>query len=503
MTWPIPRRLTLNKEHEPDPLDQRKGPADDLPAQLPRWLVRATAWLCWGYLAVVVATWILLRFTGDRWWVATLMLFGPRWLCSLPIFFLVPLAAFVQRKLMRALAAAMIVVAFPILGFSIPWARAFAPAGYKVRLLTYNTLECAVPADALSALIREVQPDVVALQEYHPGAYTNVFRDWHVCQDGELLVAAQFPIKVRRITSSLQPPHVWPRTTMLECVVSTPVADFTVCNVHLPSPRYGLTAVVDRRTILSPSRRALLENETANRDAVSAIVAEANAESHSDRIVAGDFNMPTDSTLYQRDWSGYTNAFLATGWGLGYTLRASLQGWEFGARIDHVLMDGDWRPLRCWVGPNIGSDHLPVIADLIWQGRTLPAPVGKQRAKIDPTAPRAIPEEQPLPAPLPLTKDNLRTWTSTNGYKIEAEFLGVLSGTAKLKKANGTLVSVPITKLSTEDQEYIQHRSKVSAHHGQDLGAAVGEREQFYFWRERYCSNWRRWARRVALASAR
>lgn len=43
----------------------------------------------------------------------------------------------------------------------------------------------------------------------------------------------------------------------------------------------------------------------------------------------------------------------------------------------------------------------------------------------------------------------------------------------------------------------------VSAHHGQDLGAAVGEREQFYSWRERFCSNWRRRARRVALASAR
>ena len=46
----------------------------------------------------------------------------------------------------------------------------------------------------------------------------------------------------------------------------------------------------------------------------------------------------------------------------------------------------------------------------------------------------------------------------------------------------------------------------LSEHHDrQDLGGgwARGEREPFYFWRERFCSNWRRRARRVALASAR
>ena len=26
------------------------------------------------------------------------------------------------------------------------------------------------------------------------------------------------------------------------------------------------------------------------------------------------------------------------------------------------------RPRRCWVGPDVGSDHLPLIADLVWTG---------------------------------------------------------------------------------------------------------------------------------------
>jgi endonuclease/exonuclease/phosphatase (EEP) superfamily protein YafD len=35
-----------------------------------------------------------------------------------------------------------------------------------------------------------------------------------------------------------------------------------------------------------------------------------------------------------------------------------------GVRIDHILAGHGWRCRRCWVGPNIGSAHRPVIADL-------------------------------------------------------------------------------------------------------------------------------------------
>ena len=36
------------------------------------------------------------------------------------------------------------------------------------------------------------------------------------------------------------------------------------------------------------------------------------------------------------------------------------------ARIDHILVGPGWRPHRCWVGPALRSDHLPLIADLRW-----------------------------------------------------------------------------------------------------------------------------------------
>jgi endonuclease/exonuclease/phosphatase (EEP) superfamily protein YafD len=85
-------------------------------------------------------------------------------------------------------------------------------------------------------------------------------------------------------------------------------------------------------------------------------------------IVLGDFNMPTDSTIYRRDWAGFHNAFSLTGWGTGQTVRENLRGIELSTRIDHILTGNDWWPVRSWVGPNVGSQHLPLVADLAWRG---------------------------------------------------------------------------------------------------------------------------------------
>jgi endonuclease/exonuclease/phosphatase (EEP) superfamily protein YafD len=85
---------------------------------------------------------------------------------------------------------------------------------------------------------------------------------------------------------------------------------------------------------------------------------------HVPLILAGDFNMTADSPTYRETLSRYGNAFSRSGFGFGHTERPFKHGSLFGIRIDHVLFGPDWQPCRCWVGPELGSDHLPVIADL-------------------------------------------------------------------------------------------------------------------------------------------
>ncbi len=91
--------------------------------------------------------------------------------------------------------------------------------------------------------------------------------------------------------------------------------------------------------------------------------------SHKSVLIAGDFNMLEKSPIYKKYWSIFTNAFSKTGFGFGYTRYSP---WHR-VRIDHVLCDGDWRVIRSYVGPDIGSDHRPVIVDVEFIGRN---PVG-------------------------------------------------------------------------------------------------------------------------------
>ena len=76
-----------------------------------------------------------------------------------------------------------------------------------------------------------------------------------------------------------------------------------------------------------------------------------------------DFNLPADSTIFRRYWGDFANAFFRVGWGFGFTKNSTEGGFSYGSRIDHVLYSPDLRCLRSWVGPDVGSDHLPLLAE--------------------------------------------------------------------------------------------------------------------------------------------
>jgi endonuclease/exonuclease/phosphatase (EEP) superfamily protein YafD len=77
-------------------------------------------------------------------------------------------------------------------------------------------------------------------------------------------------------------------------------------------------------------------------------------------VITGDFNMPIESAIYRRYWSSFTNAFSEAGLGFGDSKETS---WH-GIRIDHVLLGSDWQCLGAFVGPHLGGDHRPMVADL-------------------------------------------------------------------------------------------------------------------------------------------
>jgi endonuclease/exonuclease/phosphatase (EEP) superfamily protein YafD len=320
----------------------------------------------WLYLALVLSVWAVQRIEGDHWWLATLLLFGPRWLTGLPLLLFVPAATVWNKCLLRPLAAAALIVLVPIMGLCLPIGRLHVPSGTTVRILTCNVKGQCQDNAALNELIRTAAPDVVALQDCWQDVRVAWPKDWHVLQNGELVVASKYPLREVRTISGRRLGHVWPRRNVFYCVVELPQADSAFCCVHLPSPHYGIASVIDRKTLISPSRSDLLKEEIEERLEQAKNAAEMIASISTPVILAGDFNLPTDSTIYQQVWAEYWNAFSLTGCGFGYTEWPEVPFVRFGIRIDHILSGSNWRPTRCWVGPDVGSDHLPLIAELVW-----------------------------------------------------------------------------------------------------------------------------------------
>jgi endonuclease/exonuclease/phosphatase family metal-dependent hydrolase len=110
----------------------------------------------------------------------------------------------------------------------------------------------------------------------------------------------------------------------------------------------------------------MLAAETQKRSEASEDAGRWASQLSKSPILAGDFNMPVDSCSYRRDWDDYGNAFSEGGLGFGYTERPQVGGFVWGVRIDHVLTGPNWHCRSCWLGADIGSDHLPLIADLVW-----------------------------------------------------------------------------------------------------------------------------------------
>lgn len=65
-----------------------------------------------------------------------------------------------------------------------------------------------------------------------------------------------------------------------------------------------------------------------------------------------------------------------------------------------------------------------------------------------------------------------RMWKSADGgYQVEAEFVNVDGDKVVLKRADGRIITVPLNRLSTEDQEFI--KSQPTPPSGSDMAAAV------------------------------
>jgi endonuclease/exonuclease/phosphatase (EEP) superfamily protein YafD len=274
-----------------------------------------------------------------------------------PVGILAVVAAVCRPRLLWPLLAAGLIVLGPVMGFRIPrWsAPEVRPGAPPLRVLTCNTQGSHLDKARFRSLIEETGPDVVLCQEWSEANALPVFGEsgWHVYQGHGQCLASRHPLRLVRV---LEGSALGGRGALVHCEWATPRGSVQLVGLHLASPREGIEAVLGRKFAGVPD----LEANIARRRHESEVARNWVDEIRGPLLLAGDFNLPDDSAIYARYWSEFSDAFQGAGLGWGYTKYTRL----FGARIDHVLAGPGWRFRRCWVGPDVGSDHRPVIAEV-------------------------------------------------------------------------------------------------------------------------------------------
>jgi endonuclease/exonuclease/phosphatase (EEP) superfamily protein YafD len=325
------------------------------------WAVRLLAWGCWLYLAIVLAAWVVLRVAADRWWPATLLMFGPRWLLAVPLGILVAGAVVVRRRLLGLLLPAGVVLAGPVMGFQLPWRTLWLEDGaqLRVRVLTCNIHRDELDPAALRSAIEESNPDMVVLQDWRDGREQSLFgrQGWHFRADRDMALASRFPVRAAAV---FKDPPFGVRGEAVRYDLETPAGLVRFFNLHLASPRGGFEALLGGGWRAGPAIQANSDLRWGQSAALRRWVEQTDGPV----VLAGDFNTPPQSVIHREFWSPFTNAFSSAGLGFGntyFTRRAAV-------RIDHILAGDGWQCRRCWVGPPVGSPHRPVLADLEWTG---------------------------------------------------------------------------------------------------------------------------------------
>jgi vancomycin resistance protein VanJ len=324
-------------------------------------MVEAAAWLTFG---VNLIAWATLR-AGDLWPPSALVLYGPRWVLVVVAAVVLLTVLVLRRRALWPAVPGLLIAIGPVAGLCIPWERLGAdpPAGTRVRVLTCNMHYAKTDQRPLDQLILDAQPDVIAIQEWRDSAQSEVFLDskWHTHRVSGLFLASRYPI---RQAERLGDNSTGEQGSAMRYELDTPAGALTVFNLHFATPRKGLGASVTFGQEGLDEIRANSELRLRQSEFVAAEAGQVRGP----LVLLGDFNTPPESIIFRRVWSGYANAFTDAGWGWGYTFRAR----RTAVRIDHVLVGGGGRGTKCWVGPDVGSPHRPVLADLAWSAGESP-----------------------------------------------------------------------------------------------------------------------------------
>lgn len=316
-----------------------------------------TATVRWAPPLVAAGAALVLWGLVDRWWFLLPLGYGPRWpWLALP---LVPLLAggrWAPRLL--AAAATLVIVLWGLLGFRLPQpGTGETTAGPRLRVVTFNAGVHETAVERVLDAALEWQADLIVVVEC-PTRRVGPREGYLMASSGELCVWSRADIAPMITQAPRDPATIgWSGTIATVTLPGSGLDPVGV--VHLRSVRNELSQFLDLSELLgkADSMEARRSKRIAGSRHASAWL---RALPQPPGLVVGDFNLVVESPRFRSDWGTWQDAFEAIGFGTGHTWQSR---W-YGLRIDHVLHDERWRPVRFAFGPATGSDHRALMVEL-------------------------------------------------------------------------------------------------------------------------------------------
>lgn len=312
----------------------------------------------------LLAVLALLRWSGDRWWPGTLLMYAPRWpWLTLPL--ALAIAAGLRRRfrLWPAHAAMAAVVLGPIMGLHLPVSRWLSPHsdddGTWLRVMTCNVGADALDVPAVIDLIERDRIDLVLFQEIETRPLPELdayFALWGWSVNGRRTIASRHPIvdETPHADYPWKRPHFWgPRLDRARLRLPSG-REIDALSVHLPTIRFGLSLA------LAGDTAGLQAHIDWRREQLRHLLRDAEPEPGVPMILGGDLNAPSDSLLLDPLRARFLFSGDRSSLGYLYTRPAAFP-W---IGIDHVLCTPDCLPLSSFAGPRVGSDHRPLISTI-------------------------------------------------------------------------------------------------------------------------------------------
>jgi endonuclease/exonuclease/phosphatase (EEP) superfamily protein YafD len=315
------------------------------------------------YLIGMLAYLAIRLIFGDQWWwVALLNAFAIY--TFLPAFILGPLATLAGMWRVATRMGLLAILAVVWFGpfFQPP---SVSPSGAPtIRVSTFNMLGNNPTPEQVISWLRDVDADVVLLQEVPPSfrdsveaeltdlypesQFDDITNNWNMGMLSKypIIAASDFDdnSRIQRVTLEINGQEI------------------AVYNVHFQVPIQEDSHLFE--TGFHWLDLALHYDEDGRNEQIAELLTTLKTEPLP-FIVAGDFNMSQHTITYSSVAVAMTDSFRRTESGLGATFPATLSIIPPLLRIDYVWYQRNaFRAIDTHVGPHLGSDHLPVIADI-------------------------------------------------------------------------------------------------------------------------------------------